>query len=121
VSVGVSPQGLLKSKCFFYKAFLEHYNFKLKGIFVFLDILTIVIYRWRLFHILRSEQYKMLIMSVIKFCLGRERGRNMQILKETFCTVYSIFRFSPYRYRELGSQKCCITWLQKNGFCRNVL
>jgi len=48
-------------------------------------------YRWGLFYVLRSEQYKLLIMSVIKFCMSKEGGKNTHSLKETFCAAYSMF------------------------------
>ena len=54
-------------------------------------------------HILKSERYELLIMSVIKFCTAKESGRNMQILKETFSAAHNMFTFfSLYMYIELG-------------------
>jgi len=48
-------------------------------------------YRWGLFHILKSEQYKFLIMSVIKFCMGNEGGKKYANFERNFlCNVQHI-------------------------------
>lgn len=122
MSVGMQPQGFLKSKRLFHKALSKPNNFQRRSTFAPFNFLTIVMYCWRLFHNLRSERYKLLIMPVIKFDMGKERGRNMQILKEIFYfEAYNMFSFSIYRYSELGGQICCIMWVQNRGLCRNVL